>query len=214
MATTTNTTTNTSTSATGVSAGAGSNTPSSVPNVPLSNTQSLPPMRYIGSSIATPLLQLDKISSTAHSYSVVCPDNLFNGNVVEIGSITSLTSNEAYPLFDDGEVFQASKVSSTSDLVGLIAYDEVCPVEFIPDDARYVEAAKVARAYILSVGDVITVTNSGIAGVTPTVGTYIVPNGYNLTVTTTKPSSGLVLKCVGSDTLNLYPASVLMVVQA
>lgn len=211
---TTNTTTNTTASVTGVSAGAGtSTTSSSVPNVPLSNTQPLPPMRYVGSSTVTPLLQLDKISSTAHNYSVVCSDNLFNGNVVEIGAITSLSSNDAYSMFDDGEVFQASKVSSSSDLVGLIAYDEVCPVEFIPDDARYVEAGKVARAYILSVGDVITVTNSGIAGVTPTVGTYIVPNGYDLTVSSTKPSTGLVLKCVGSDTLNLYPASVLMVVQ-
>lgn len=227
MATTTNTTTNTTQNSTGatplngVTQPASGSTqpvsgtsPSNTVNVPLSNTSPLPPMEYIGTSEVTPIVQLDKISGTAHNYSVVCSDNLFNGNVVEIGAITSVNNNQAYPLYDDGEVFGASQVSATSDLIGLVANTDVPPVEYIPNDRRYIEAGKVARVYVLSLGDVITVTNSAIAGITPTVGTYIVPNGYNLTVATSKPSTGLVLKCVGSDMINSYGASVLMVVQA
>ncbi len=222
MATASNTTTNTTQSSIGATTSTGSAQPTSTgastsntaPNVPLSNTQPLPPMQYIGTSEVTPIVQLDKISTSAHNYSVVCNDNLFNGNVVEIGSITSVGNNQQYPLYDDGEVFEANQVTASSDLIGLVANTDVPPVEYIPNDRRYIEAGKVARVYVLSLGDVITVTNSAIAGITPTVGTYIVPNGYDLTVASSKPSTGLVLKCVGADTINSYKASVLVVVQA
>ncbi len=175
---------------------------------PISNTAPIIPAQYIGSKNPTPLLQLDKIGQDSHVMSVVCKDVLFNGNVVSVGDLVTTG------MFNDGEIFEATQVSSSSDLIALIGYDDVCPLEYIPNDQRYVEAGKPTRAYILHRGDIITLTNLGIAGGTPVKGSYLVAEGYNLTVTSSKPASGLVLRCVGTDNINGYSASVLMVVQA
>lgn len=196
-------TTNTSTTSTQSTANQGA-----VGNVPLSNTAPITPMRYIGSGVPTPVLQLDKVTQSAHAVSIICKDNLFDGNVVELGA---LAKDQFY---GDGEVFNVAQVSDSSDMVVLVSCGGVDSIEYIPSNRRYVEAGKITRAYILTVGDVITLTNSGIAGVTPTEGTYIKPNGYNLTVADSKPASGLVLKCIGTQMLDEHPASILMVVRA
>ena len=167
----------------------------------VSNTAPIVPAQYVGSKTPTPVLQLDKIGQDSHVISVVSNNvNLFNGNIVAVGNLTS-----------DMETFEALPVGADSDLVALIGFDDVCPLEYIPNDERYVEVGKRTRAYILHRGDVITLTNSGIAGGTPVVGDYLAPNGYDLTIGS-KPEKGVCFKCVGTQVLAGYPASILMVV--
>lgn len=175
-------------------------------NIPISNTEPISGMEYTGSAIPTTLLQLDKIGATAHNFSIMCKDNLFDGNVVEIGNII-----HSFTL-TGGEVYEANQVKEDSDLIGIVSQGDIDYLDFIPSDSRYIEAGKIARVYVLSVGDVITITNSAILGQAPQEGSYITTNGYNLALATKKPNKGLILKCVGTDTLSNHKASTLVVI--
>lgn len=184
----------------------GGKTPAPAPVKPagvISNNAPITPMRYIGSKTPTPVLQLDKIGQDSHVMSVVSNEvNLFNGNVVAVGSLTS-----------DMETFEALPVGADSDLIALIGFTDVDPVEYIPNDERYLPIGKRGRAYVLHRGDIITLSNMGIAGGVPAQGDYLIANGYDITIGS-KPASGVCFKCVGTEVLAGYPASILMVVQA
>ena len=160
-------------------------------------------MRYIGSKAPTPVLQLDKLGQDSHVMSVMSSTvNLFNGNVVGVGTLCA-----------DMETFNAEPVTASSDLVALIGFTDVDPVEYIPNDERYLPVGRRGRAYVMHRGDIVTLTNIGING-TPVIGGYLTPQGYDITVASAKPSTGVCFRCIGTEIISGYPASILMVVQA
>ena len=149
------------------------------------------------------VVRLDKISGAEHIYSGVASTELENGRVLALGALQidgeSFAVDTPADITTDKLVFHASVP---------MQYDERATV----GDFK-LPAGKAGRFYELVEGDIVTITDDGIAGST-VVGEYVVPqNGdTKLKATATLEGEKLVFKVIAKEDINFTPATVLLVV--
>lgn len=151
-----------------------------------------------------PMVRLDRVLN-GHVDSFSYTSNLNQGEVV---SLNPLVNDEVYeavaPDFAKPIVFHCSVPMNYKD--GLMEEDFV------------LEKKAVGRGYVLSVGDIVTITNNGVSG-TPSAGKVLAAQAGNVQM---KISNGigdtanapLVFRAEKADTLNGQPAFVYRVIKA
>lgn len=151
-----------------------------------------------------PMVRLDRVQN-GHIESFRYATELNQGTVVSLGA---LNADDTY-------------VGGVVDLLKQTVFHCSVPMNYdesIGEDEFVVKANVPARGYILTVGDIVTITNDGVSG-TPAVGKVL---GLEATKNVmkiyadlaTSAASGLAFNCERTDvTLGGYPASVYKVIR-
>lgn len=149
-----------------------------------------------------PIIRLDKIKDTAHVVSVKAHKDYEQGNMVALGEL-------------QGEVYEGKDIEANSDLVVLIACSTFKHDESLTDEEFYIKKDELARGYIMSKGDTITLTDNGLEG-NAEIDKYVVPKAGNIkmSVVDSKPTKGVGVcyKIIAKSYLAGYQASKLLVV--
>lgn len=155
--------------------------------------------------MAYPVVRLDKIGGKAHVESITFATGLANGTIVALGALAT-----------DGESFVATAPTdvSANELV-LHCSVPMTYVNYEGRDAFVLGAGKVGRAYKLTEGDIITITDDGIDGAT-TKGQYVIPQvgDTQMLASATVGLGKIALKVIEKENLGDTAASVLKVVKA
>lgn len=149
------------------------------------------------------VIRLDKISGAEHIYSGVASTELENGRILALGALQvdgeSFAVDAPVDIATDKLVFHASVP---------MQYDEGATVA----DFK-LPVGKTGRFYELVEGDIVTITDDGIAG-SAVVGEYVVPQNADakLKATATLAGEKVVFKVIAKEDINFTPATVLLVV--
>lgn len=150
-----------------------------------------------------PIVRLDRVLN-GHVDSFVYTSNLNQGEVV---SLNPLVNDEVYdaiaPDFTKPIVFHCSVP---------MTYNNAMEEDFM------LEKKTVGRGYVLSVGDVVTITNNGVSG-TPSAGKLLTAQAGNVQMKIVAAigetaNSPLVFRAEKADMLNGQPAFVYRVIKA
>jgi hypothetical protein len=127
-------------------------------------------------------VRLDKISATAHLESIVATEDLVNGQFVALKSLQA--DGEAREVVPSGD--QAEKlVLHVSN--GLVYGDRENELDFV------LKAGKRGRGYVPQDGDIVSISEDGVTGVSPVaVGDIVNPhaNGFEIVDGTTVTEKG------------------------
>ncbi len=151
------------------------------------------------------VIRLDKIGADNHIVNITCASALENGRIVAVGALNA-----------DGESYTAAAPADvTADYLVLHASVPMVYKEGEFEGDFILAAGKVGRGYVLKVGDMVTITDDGITGVTVK-GEYATPaNTATLLAASALPgTSKLLFKVIDKTTLNDSSATVLEVVKA
>jgi len=150
------------------------------------------------------MIRLDKINGQGHIVSFTFATDLVNGAVVKLGALST-----------DGESYVGSAVANVA--TDSIVFHASVELQYASDamEADFaLKAGKKGRGYILTKGDVVTITDDQIIG-TKTVGLFVIP-----VVAETKLAVGaratenLVFEIIEKTTLGGVIASALRVIVA
>ena len=150
------------------------------------------------------MIRLDKINGQGHIASITFATDLVNGAVVKLGALAT-----------DGESRVGSAIANVAtDSIVLHASVEMQYESGAQEEDFVLKAGKKGRGYILTKGDIVTITDDQITG-TKTVGLFVVPvvAGTKLAVGA-RATENLVFEIIEKDTLNGAVASVLQVIVA
>ena len=147
------------------------------------------------------LVNLDKISSSAHIVSVELTEDIRNGSVVKLGDYQGQDFYKGVKpavLADDRIAFVAASI---------LPYDLKVNVEDV-----VLKAGERVRAYVLQRGDIITLSNDAIEGATA-VGKFVVPavGSYQVAASDAKVE-GLNFVVIAKERLHGLDATVLEVI--
>ena len=150
------------------------------------------------------MIRLDKINGQGHIVSFTFATDLVNGAVVKLGALAT-----------DGESYTGGAVANVAtDSIVFHASVEMQYASDAMEEDFVLKAGKKGRGYILTKGDIVTITDDQITG-TKTVGLFVIPvvAGTKLAVGA-RATENLVFEIIEKTTLGGVVASALRVIVA
>lgn len=135
-------------------------------------------------------VRLDKIRASAHIESIVATEDLLDGQWLQLGALQY--DGEAYAATPSGNqggdeylVFHASN--------GLIYDQRQNELDFV------LKAGKAGRAFVVETGNVISISEDGIAAGNPAIGATVIPHADGFAVGAAPEGSGISGRVIAHD---------------